>query len=101
MSAGERKIYIYLQRNNIEFVWQKKFEDCRNIHMLSFDFYLPKYNLLVEFDGQQHYKIANFSKSIEINKQKFKQVKKNDAIKTKYCKDNNINLLRLNNDDFN
>jgi very-short-patch-repair endonuclease len=100
MSAGERKIYNYLQRNNIKFVWQKKFEDCRNIHMLLFDFYLPRYNLLVEFDGQQHYKIANFSKSIEINKQKFEQVKKNDAIKTKYCKDKNIKLLRLNNDDL-
>ena len=100
MSAGEKKIYTYLQRNNIEFVWQKKFEDCRNIYMLPFDFYLPKYNLLVEFDGQQHYKVGNFSKSIEINRQKFEQLKKNDAIKTKYCKDNNINLLRLNYDDL-
>jgi very-short-patch-repair endonuclease len=100
MSAGERKIYNYLQRNNIEFVWQKSFENCRNLHILFFDFYLPEYKLLIEFDGQQHYKMSNFSKSIEINKQKFEQVRKNDAIKTKYCKDNNIKLLRLNNNDL-
>lgn len=95
MSAGEKRIYNYLTKKNIEFVWQKKFNDCRNINLLIFDFYLPKYNLIIEFDGEQHFKIGKFSKSVEVNQRKFNQVIINDRIKNKYCCDKNINLLRL------
>ena len=55
MSWGESRINSYLLRKNIEFVWQKRFKDCRDKNTLPFDFYLPKYNLIVESDGEQHY----------------------------------------------
>jgi very-short-patch-repair endonuclease len=56
---------------------------------LKFDFYLPKYNLLIEFDGQQHY-IPYRGNIIELEKTKFR-----DNIKTEYCENNIIKLLRI------
>lgn len=100
MSVGERKIYNYLKRKGYNFETQKKFIDCKNIHSLPFDFYLPEYNTLIEFDGQQHFKVSNFSTSAEVNKKKFEQLQKNDKIKTVYCENKNINLIRLDDKDL-
>jgi very-short-patch-repair endonuclease len=100
MSAGEKRILNYLKRKNIKFVTQKKFDDCKNIYRLPFDFYLPDYNVLIEFDGEQHFKKSNFSKSDEINRMKFEQIQKNDRIKTRYCAKNNIILLRFDTKDL-
>ena len=55
-SNGELKIANFLSENNIEFLPQKTFDDligCGN-GLLSYDFYLPKYNLLIEYQGEQH-----------------------------------------------
>jgi len=42
----------------------------------------------VEFDGYQHYyEIKKFGK--------LKTVQKHDAIKNKYCQDNDINIVRI------
>jgi very-short-patch-repair endonuclease len=95
MSGGERRIYQFLEKKGLEFQWQKKFDDCRNINCLVFDFYIPKYNVIIEYDGEQHFKMSNFSRSVEVNMKKFEQVQKNDKIKTKYCQDKNITLIRL------
>ena len=95
MSFGEKRINEYLNNKDIEFVWQKTFPDCRNINCLRFDFYLPQYNLLIEFDGEQHFREAYYGGHIELAQQNFEQQKHNDAIKTKYCQDKNIKLLRL------
>ena len=56
MSKGEVKIMIFLESNNIKFIRQFKFNDCKYIKTLSFDFYIPKYNLCIEYDGEQHFK---------------------------------------------
>src|ERR1035437_864386 len=90
MSAGERRTYNYLERKNIEFVWQKKFKNCKDKRQLPFDFYLPKYNLIIEFDGIQHYEITG-----KFGKEGFEEIQKHDQIKNKYCQDNNINIIRL------
>jgi len=89
MSAGELRIKNYLERKNIEYEFQKTFDDCRNINLLRFDFYLPKYNLIIEFDGYQHYEnVEKFGNTLS-------QIKKHDKIKNKYCKDNSINIIRI------
>jgi predicted Zn-ribbon and HTH transcriptional regulator len=55
-SIGEKKIAAFLIRNNIEFIREKRFEDCRGKKQtMPFDFYLPDLNLLVEFQGVQHF----------------------------------------------
>lgn len=83
MSYGERKIKNFLDLNNIEYIRQKMFSDCKFIKPLKFDFYLPKYNILIEFDGEQ----KNNNK-LEIRQQK-------DNIKNNYCINNNIKLFRI------
>lgn len=96
-SHGEQQIRNYLSQNQIIFEEQKRFEDCRNINTLPFDFYLPQYNLCIEFDGIQHFIPYAFdSKMTEEEKLKnFKQLQFRDQIKNEYCKNNNINLLRI------
>ena len=64
---------------------------------MPFDFYLPAYNLCIEFDGEQHFKsIKHFGGEKRLSIQKIK-----DNIKTEYCKNNNIKLLRIPYYDFN
>ena len=51
------EICIYfLILNNYKFLTQHKFNDCKFKKPLPFDFYLPEYNMCIEFDGEQHFK---------------------------------------------
>lgn len=90
-SNGEKAIRFYLERNNIEYIFQKGYEDCKNKYMLRFDFYLPNSNILIEFDGKQHYAPINHFGG---NKS-FEETQMNDKIKNKYCEENNIKLIRI------
>ena len=90
-SKGENKISEILNILNIEFYQQYKFKECKNINMLPFDFYLPQYNICIEYDGIQHFEpIERFG-----GKEEFSRTKIRDNIKTQYCKDNNIKLIRI------
>lgn len=87
-SKGERAVESYLIEHNIIFERQKKFDGCKNIRLLSFDFYLPDYNLCIEFDGAQHY--------VEVlNWNNLEYTKINDEIKNNFCLNNNIDLYRI------
>lgn len=90
-SKGELAVKSWLENNQIKFMQEYKFPDCRNILELPFDFYLPDYNFLIEYDGEQHF---NASKLYGGEKRLINTLKL-DKIKTEYCKDNNINLLRI------
>lgn len=90
-SKGENEIIIFFENNNIQYKHQKKFNNCKYKNILPFDFYLPKYNLCIEYDGKQHYEsIKHFGGNEEFEKRKIK-----DKIKTKYCKKNGIKLIRI------
>ena len=60
-SKGEFKICKFLQRLDIEFEREKTFSECRSLkgNLLRFDFFIPEYNLLIEFNGLHHYKPVN------------------------------------------
>ena len=90
-SIGEKYISKFLTLNNIEYKRQHKFDDCKFKKKLPFDFYLPQYNVCIEFDGKQHYKIGCFNGDIW----DFVDIKIRDTVKTKYCKDNSIKLIRI------
>ena len=61
-----------------------------------FDFYLPEYNLFIEYDGMQHFEPVRFhNQTDEEMELTFELTKKRDEIKNIYCKENNINLLRI------
>jgi len=90
-SKGEKIIAKYLDKNNISYYKQHKFDDCKNIFQLPFDFYIPKYRTCIEFDGKQHYEPADFFGGIEA----FEKLKTNDRIKDDYCENNYIDLVRI------
>ena len=62
-----------------------------------FDFHLPEKNLLIEFDGKQHFNSIKYFGGEE----GFKKTKANDEIKNCFAKENNINLLRIRYDEIN
>lgn len=98
MSKGEQTIQKILEQYNIKFEAQKKFKNCKNKRSLSFDFYLPDYNLCVEFQGEQHYSskmMTELHKSKKIGIKKLILQRQNDKIKRNYCKQNNIKLLEI------
>ena len=96
ISLGESVVEKFLQENNIYYEYQKKFDDCRNILPLPFDFYIPNKNIVIEYQGEQHYKAVDFrGMGKEFAKMEFEKLKKRDAIKKDYCKKNNINLLEI------
>jgi len=90
-SKGEIEIKRILESYNILYETQKTFKNCKYKSLLKFDFYLPKYNCCIEYDGQQHFKPLKFFGGID----EFKKTQIRDKIKNKYCKDENINLLRI------
>ena len=90
-SKGEKIIRKYLESNNINFIYQKTFNNCKNKKLLPFDFYVPYKNLLIEYDGIQHFKVINYFGG----RKGFQNLKKNDEIKNKFAKENNIKLLRI------
>ena len=91
-SKGEREISYFLTNKNIEYIKQYKFNECKYKYKLPFDFYLPKYNICIEYDGEHHFKNVEYWGGEE----NFKKIKMYDSIKTNYCKNNNITLLRIN-----
>lgn len=94
-SKGEKQIRLYLDNNNIEYVQEKRFNECKDKYTLPFDFYLTDYKTCIEFDGEQHFKAFDYFGG----NNKLKIIQKHDKIKTKYCKDNKIQLYRINYDD--
>jgi very-short-patch-repair endonuclease len=91
-SKGEMEIRKWLESKNIEFKKEHTFEDCINFGRLRFDFYLPKYNICIEFDGLQHFKPVEQFGGIE----EFERVKQRDSFKNQYCLSKNIKLIRIN-----
>jgi hypothetical protein len=95
-SSGEILIRKYLIENKINFVWQKKFDDCiGKVNKLKFDFYLPDINILIEFDGEQHFNPYRFYTRFKNGHGRAEDVIRNDAIKNSYCFTNHIPLIRI------
>lgn len=91
-SMGVWKIIHILEQNNINYQLEKTFDSCLSSkgHKLYFDFYLPDYNILIEYDGQQHFQVA-FGQ----DEQKLLLQQENDKIKDDWCLKNNIPLIRI------
>ena len=87
-SSGELAIRRVLEKYNISYTPEYKFQDCRDILPLPFDFYIHDNGSCIEFDGQQHFLPIYGEDSLL-------KTQKHDAIKTQYCLNNNISLLRI------
>ena len=90
-SNGEECISRYLISNKIEYIKQKSFEGCVYKNKMQFDFFLPDFNLCIEFDGIQHFRPIEYFGGINALNE---QINK-DNIKNKFCYNNNIKLIRI------
>jgi Zn finger protein HypA/HybF involved in hydrogenase expression len=95
-SKGEKLIERKLRDLGIEFVHQMKFPDLSNY--LRFDFFIPTLNLVIEFNGLQHYEPVVYfggDKSLD-------ETKRRDSIKLNYCLEKGISheIIRFD-EDFN
>jgi hypothetical protein len=88
---GEDFIANWLRSRGFEFIEQKRFPSCRDKRPLAFDFYLERENLVIEYDGQQHFMpVLQWG-----GEEALKTSQKRDAIKNSWCRDNKIALLRV------
>lgn len=95
-SSGERAVRCFLEANNISYIPQYRFEDCRDKSTLPFDFYLNEQNILIEYDGEGHYiPIKRGSMSLDDAVECLYGVKRRDSIKDSYCIIHNIKLIRI------
>jgi very-short-patch-repair endonuclease len=93
-SHGEKKIAKWFKDKGISIERQKRFDGCINPktrYGLKFDFFVESLNLCIEFDGEQHFNKRNDG----IYKGKFEGIVYRDKIKERFCKENNIKLLRI------
>lgn len=93
ISKGEQKIMNFLDKNYVSYQYQVSFPWQSNLKR-KYDFYLPEYNCIIEYQGQQHYKeVSIFRQSLSEQKQIDKE-KKQEAL------DNNYNFLEIGFFDF-
>ncbi len=93
ISKGERLIESYLISRNIEYIWHHKFDTLRYINLLEVDFYLPGFNRIIEYNGEQHYSLEFYlNKKIPNPEKAFSDCKKRDFKKILWCKENNVGI---------
>ena len=93
-SKGEQSITNFLDTNGIEYVCQQKFENeyLFNIHnYMMVDFYLPKHNTIIEYNGQQHYYPVKWFGGEEA----FEHQQERDHALRLYCKEHQIRLVEI------
>lgn len=96
-SVGEETIKNLLIQNNISFKREFIFEDLKSPKnsFLRFDFAIFDNNnlkYLIEYDGIQHFKPVEYFGG----KEAFDYLQECDILKTNYCKEHNIPLIRIN-----
>lgn len=97
ISKGERCIIRVLEENKIPYKYEKIFPDCRNPYTnrnLKFDFFIPSIKLLIEFDGEQHFRPFITTK-YSITASDVKSTQMRDNMKNNYATKNGLKLLRI------
>lgn len=94
-SKGEKLISEILDSEGIKYLREHRFPDCKHKNTLPYDFYLPDFDALIEFDGRQHEVACEFYGG----EKALKQIQITDAIKNQYAKDTRRPLLRVKHDD--
>lgn len=114
-SKGEKKIEEYLVKNNFTktiqqdyeklstkdinenkyYIPQKTFKGLLGVNkgLLSYDFYLPEYNILIEYQGEFHDGSGDMGNYYM--KQNLEKQQEHDKRKKQYAEDNKIKLLEI------
>lgn len=86
---GELIIDKILRSLKINYEVQKTFDDLKDKSYLSYDFYVPSQNILIEYQGKQHYQpIEHFG-----GENTFKVQQKHDQMKLDYAKNHSYRLI--------
>jgi len=97
-SAGEARVRNILQLYGVKFIQEKRFENCRDKKALPFDFYLPEQNVLIEYQGEQHFRVMR--KNFFGGEAGLKNRQRRDQIKRDFCKSENIKLIEISYKDY-
>lgn len=90
ISFMENSLYSILNSYYLNIIRQYKLIINNRIFYL--DFYIPKLNVIIEYDGKQHYEFTSF---FQPTYQNFVNQVNRDRCLEQYCKENNIKLLRI------
>ena len=92
-SRGEEATEAILKAKEVQYERERIFDDCPSSknHRLRFDFYLESLNVLIEFDGAQHFREVEYFGGAE----GFQRRVLHDLMKCEYCVDNKITLIRI------
>lgn len=86
---GEKRIRLYLEKHGVSFIGQ--YSVNHNAHNYRVDFFVPSKNIIIEYNGEQHYRpIKQFGGA-----KKFHEQKQRDNNIRDYCKDNHIKLFEI------
>ena len=88
---GELIIIKILDKLGINYEYQKTFDDLKDDRLLSYDFYIPDQNTLIEYQGKQHYQPIDYFGG----ETKFKNQQKHDKMKLEYAKEHGYNLIAV------
>lgn len=96
-SKLSRRIQKWLEENGYHFEKEYTFKDCFHKRLLRFDFviFLNGETIVIEADGEQHFKPFRYIKDENKRLEKFQETKKRDAIKNEYCSEKGIQLIRI------
>lgn len=89
-SEGERIIHVFLTTHNIEYKFQWQ---TRKLGKKRFDFYLQELNIMIEYDGLQHF--GKRTGWFYENEETFGNRQQSDILKTNFCLQNGIKLARI------
>lgn len=90
-SRGEERIAEILKAEGVDFLQNHTFPDLKDEARLQYDFYIPSRNLLIEYNGIQHYKaIAFFGGEKQLHLQRH-----HDWLKRRYARKHRIRLLAI------
>lgn len=90
ISHLENKTEIILNKYNIPYEYQKKFDwliSSKNRQM-SLDFYLPNHNVAIECQGVQHYKATGIFTNNMVN-----EIQHRDYLKKRLCEKHDIQII--------
>ena len=92
---GPAAVAMALRELDVDYIEKWTDHDCIDIGKLHFDFYLPKYFTALEYDAHLPLKLSYRAKDEAKNKLNLVIAKRRHAIKSLWCKKNNISLLRI------
>lgn len=89
-SHGEKVVREYLEPLNLSYLTQYRITLSNN-KIAYIDFYLPDYNIFIEYNGEQHYTpVKHFGGEMRYNKQK-----ERDTLVREYCLNHSITLIEI------